>query len=219
MGLPIYTTLPAFIRYSKLSAAAKLLYSELLINSDVNGNLKNVPPMTVYSKRLHIPQEETDKAMNELQENGYADYERIALTAPVALPKTTVEKAADTGNTNGTVIAVDVQKVINFLYDQYPVKTGKANGAIRIRQWLTTGKSATATGKKVKYNHYQLLYAINEYAYECEQNHTEVQYIKHFDTFFGLVVMDYVEKSREGYEKKMNEKYGANWSEQRFIYK
>lgn len=118
---------------------------------------------------------------------------------------------------NCNTVTMTVQEAAEIIYLAYPRKEGKAKGFEQVGQWLK-GKRISGMGR-VKFNHEQLYCAVKEYALCCEENGTELNYIKHFSTFMGKTVMDYVEKSAPGYEKRMQRKYGEKWRNIKFVYK
>lgn len=113
-------------------------------------------------------------------------------------------------------VTKSIQEVAEDIYSEYPRKEGKAKGFEQVGQWLK-GKRISGIGR-VKFNHEQLYCAVKEYALCCEENGTELNYIKHFSTFMSKTVMDYVEKSAEGYEKYMQREYGEEWRNVKFEY-
>lgn len=117
---------------------------------------------------------------------------------------------------NGNTVTMSVQEAAEIIYKEYPRKEGKAKGFEQVRQWLK-GKRISGMGR-IKFNHEQLYCAVREYAICCEENGTELNYIKHFSTFMNKDVLDYVEKSAEGYEGRMQREYGNEWRNVKFEY-
>ncbi len=113
-------------------------------------------------------------------------------------------------------VTMSVQEAAEIIYKAYPRKEGKAKGFEQVRQWLK-GKRISGIGW-IKFNHEQLYCAVREYAICCEENGTELNYIKHFSTFMNKTVLDYVEKSVSGYEERMQKNYGNDWRDVKFEY-
>ncbi len=113
-------------------------------------------------------------------------------------------------------VTMSVQEAAEQIYSKYPRKEGKAKGFEQVRQWLK-GKRISGMGR-IKFNHEQLYCAVREYAICCEEDGTELNYIKHFSTFMNKDVLDYVEKSVSGYEKRMQKNYGNDWRDVKFEY-
>lgn len=124
-------------------------------------------------------------------------------------------ETADKSEKKNTV-AMSVQEAAEIIYKAYPRKEGKAKGFEQVKQ-LLKGKRASGIGR-VKFNHEQLYCAVREYEMCCEENGTELKFIQLFSTFMNKTVIDYVEKSAEGYEKYMQCKYGTEWRNVKFEY-
>lgn len=120
-------------------------------------------------------------------------------------------------STNSNTIIVSVKEAAEAIYKQYPRKEGKAEGFERVGQFLKNGRKISGIGT-VKFNHEQLYCAVRDYAMDCEENGREQKYIQMFGTFMNKTVLDYVEKSAEGYEKYMERKYGSEWRSIKFTY-
>lgn len=117
---------------------------------------------------------------------------------------------------NSNVVTMTVQEAAEHIYSAYPRKEGKAKGFEQVGRWLK-GKRINGMGR-VKFNHEQLYCAVREYALCCEENGTELKFIQLFSTFMNKTVIDYVEKSAEGYEKYMQREYGDEWRKIKFEY-
>ena len=59
--------------------------------------------------------------------------------------------------------------------------------------WL---KGRDISGRKVKLSNKQIWSAIAKYKHQLEENGTEQQYIKNFDTFMNKAILDYVEEEQ-----------------------
>ena len=115
---------------------------------------------------------------------------------------------------NSNVVTMTVQEAAEHIYSAYPRKEGKAKG---FEQVGLKGKRINGMGR-VKFNHEQLYCAVREYAICCEENGTELKFIQLFSTFMGQTVLDYIEKSAEGYEGRMQREYGDEWRKIKFEY-
>lgn len=118
---------------------------------------------------------------------------------------------------SGNTITVSVKEAVEDIYSAYPRKEGKAKGFEQVKQ-LLKGKLLSGIGR-VKFNHCQLYCAVRDYAMDCEESGRETKFIQLFSTFMNKTVLDYVEKSAEGYEKYMQREYGNEWREIKFVYK
>lgn len=78
-----------------------------------------------------------------------------------------------------------------IIYDSYPKKVGKTRGFELYKSWL---KGKNIGGSKVKLTNKQIWLAIDKYKHELEENGTDKQYIKQFDTFMNKSILDYVEE-------------------------
>ena len=114
-------------------------------------------------------------------------------------------------------ITMFVKEAAELIYSKYPRKEGKARGIEQVGQ-LLKGKTVSGIGR-VKFNHCQLYCAVREYDMVCEESGRETKFIQLFSTFMNKTVLDYVEKSAEGYEKYMQREYGNEWREIKFVYK
>lgn len=84
----------------------------------------------------------------------------------------------------------EIEKNFKIIYDSYPKKVGKARGFDLYKGWL---KGRDISGRKVKLTNKQMWDAISNYKREIENNGTELQYVKQFDTFMNKSILDYVE--------------------------
>lgn len=83
----------------------------------------------------------------------------------------------------------EIEKNFKIIYDSYPKKVGKARGFDLYKGWL---KGRDISGRKVKLTNKQMWDAIAKYKREIENNGTELQYVKQFDTFMNKSILDYV---------------------------
>lgn len=94
----------------------------------------------------------------------------------------------NTGNTKYELN--ELEKNFKIIYDSYPKKVGKARGFDLYKGWL---RGRDISGRKVKLTNKQMWSAIAKYKQQLEQDGTEKQYIKQFDTFMNKSILDYVE--------------------------
>lgn len=87
----------------------------------------------------------------------------------------------------------DIEKNYGIIYNSYPKKVGKAKGYDLYKGWL---KGRDISGRKVKLSNKQIWSAIAKYKHQLEENGTEQQYIKNFDTFMNKAILDYVEEEQ-----------------------
>ncbi len=78
-----------------------------------------------------------------------------------------------------------------IIYESYPKKVGKARGFDLYKGWL---KGRDISGRKVKLTNKQMWSAIAKYKHQLDENGTDKQYIKNFDTFMNKAILDYVEE-------------------------
>ena len=86
----------------------------------------------------------------------------------------------------------DFQKNFDIIYTSYPKKVGKARGFDLYKGWL---KGRDISGRKVKLTNKQIWNAIAKYKNDIEQNGTELQFVKQFDTFMNKAILDYVDET------------------------
>lgn len=84
----------------------------------------------------------------------------------------------------------ELEKNFNIIYNLYPKKVGKTAGYELYKQWL---KGRDILGSRIKLTNRQMWSAIAKYKKQIEENETEKQYIKNFDTFMRKPILDYVE--------------------------
>ena len=85
-----------------------------------------------------------------------------------------------------------LKKDFQIIYDSYPKKVGKTKAFGKYKLWVTTGK--VVNGSRRKLTNKQIWNAIQKYKAKMEQEDTELQYYKNFDTFMGDSIIDYVEE-------------------------
>lgn len=83
----------------------------------------------------------------------------------------------------------ELEKNFNIIYNNYPKKVGRARGFDLYKGWL---KGRDIGGTKVKLTNKQMWLAIEGYKRQCEENGTDKQYIKQFDTFMNKPILDYL---------------------------
>lgn len=82
-------------------------------------------------------------------------------------------------------------KNFEIIYNNYPLKKGKTRAYPKYVAWVTTGR--IVNGKRVKLKNGQIWDAMQRYIYEMEAKNSEIDFYKHFDTFLGNSLLDYVE--------------------------
>ena len=83
----------------------------------------------------------------------------------------------------------ELVKNFEIIYNSYPKKVGKTDGFILYKQWLNGRDIA---GQKIKLTNKQMWLAIARYKKQLEDNETDKQYIKQFDTFMRKPILDYI---------------------------
>ena len=83
----------------------------------------------------------------------------------------------------------ELVKNFEIIYNSYPRKVGRTAGFELYKQWL---KGKDIGGTKIKLTNKQIWLAIARYKKYLEDNETEKQYIKQFDTFMRKPILDYV---------------------------
>ena len=82
-----------------------------------------------------------------------------------------------------------------IIWKEYPNKKGKAKALEYYFQWIKGRKLSSGINKKITDE--QMYCAVMKYKKECEKKETDIQYIKHGDTFFNKAILDYVEEENE----------------------
>ena len=83
----------------------------------------------------------------------------------------------------------ELVKNFEIIYNSYPRKVGKTAGFELYKQWLN---GRDILGKRIKLTNRQMWYAIAKYKKQLEDNETEKQFIKQFDTFMRKPILDYI---------------------------
>lgn len=83
----------------------------------------------------------------------------------------------------------ELVKNFEIIYNSYPKKVGKTAGFELYKQWLN---GRDILGKRIKLTNRQMWYAIAKYKKQIEDNETEKQFIKEFDTFMRKPILDYI---------------------------
>lgn len=128
------------------------------------------------------------------------------------------------GNQNEPALSkndtIDVVSQFEIFYKLYPcsINKNKKTSLNLYWNWLQ-GKHITVMGSKklTRYNHLQLMFALKEFINVNRDK--EETFIPRLPTFLGeKTLCDYVENSKEQYEKYMLEKYGEEWKKVKFEY-
>ena len=83
----------------------------------------------------------------------------------------------------------ELAKNFEIIYNSYPRKVGKTAGFELYKQWLN---GRDILGKRIKLTNRQMWLAIARYKKQIEDNETEKQFIKQFDTFMRKPILDYI---------------------------
>ena len=83
----------------------------------------------------------------------------------------------------------ELRKNFEIIYESYPKKVGKTKGFELYNSWL---KGRTVSGIRIKLTNKQMWQAIDNYKRQIEENGTEKQFIKNFDTFMNKAILDYL---------------------------
>ena len=83
----------------------------------------------------------------------------------------------------------ELVKNFEIIYNSYPKKVGKTAGFELYKQWLN---GRDILGKRIKLTNRQMWLAIARYKKQIEDNETEKQFIKQFDTFMRKPILDYI---------------------------
>lgn len=83
----------------------------------------------------------------------------------------------------------ELVKNFEIIYNSYPRKVGRTAGFELYKQWLN---GRDILGKRIKLTNRQMWYAIAKYKKQLEDNETEKQFIKQFDTFMRKPILDYI---------------------------
>ncbi len=113
------------------------------------------------------------------------------------------------------IIYISINETFERIYSEYPKQIGKLKGKQKYIGYITDGIYIKGIGR-TKANHQQIFMAIKEYSLECFGK--EQQYIKNFDTFMNSHLFDYIDKTKEKYNRAMKNKYGNEYDEVKFKY-
>ena len=83
----------------------------------------------------------------------------------------------------------ELVKNFEIIYNSYPRKVGKTAGFELYKQWLN---GRDILGNRIKLTNRQMWLAIARYKKQLEDNETEKQFIKQFDTFMRKPILDYI---------------------------
>ena len=93
----------------------------------------------------------------------------------------------------------------NKIWKHYPRKDGKNTAYRHYKAWL---KGRNYAGEKEKLTNKEMYYAVKIYAYECERDQKEKQYIQMGSTFFNETIFEKVKRYNKypnEWEQKINE--------------
>ena len=83
----------------------------------------------------------------------------------------------------------ELRKNFEIIYESYPKKVGKTKGFELYNSWL---KGRVVSGLRIKLTNKQIWQSIDNYKRQIEENGTEKQFIKNFDTFMNKAILDYL---------------------------
>ena len=83
----------------------------------------------------------------------------------------------------------EIVKNFEIIYNSYPRKVGKTAGFELYKQWLN---GRDILGNRIKLTNRQMWLAIARYKKQIDDNETEKQFIKQFDTFMRKPILDYI---------------------------
>lgn len=84
----------------------------------------------------------------------------------------------------------ELKKNFEIIYESYPKKKGKSKAFEYYKGWVTSGREVNGT--KTKLTNREIWLAVAKYKNELEQDNTELQYYKNFDTFMNKAILDYL---------------------------
>ena len=85
----------------------------------------------------------------------------------------------------------ELENNFNIIYKSYPKKVGKTKAFEYYKAWVTKGRDIS--GVRYHLTNKQIWDAIAKYKHRLEQENTDLQYYKNFDTFMCKAILDYVE--------------------------
>jgi len=117
---------------------------------------------------------------------------------------------SDNGQEKNELSTIEEQLADNFekIWSNYPRKEGKNTAFKHYKAWL---KGRMFAGKRQKLTDKEMWFAVKIYAYECERDKVQKQYIKMGSTFFNENIAEKVKRYKdfpEEWENKLKE-----WSE------
>lgn len=197
-----------------LSSNAVYLYFTLFyINNKCNWKKEFTVANSTLMGLTSFDKNKIDRARNELKQKRYINYKNgknqfqagiyEILNFDTALD-TAYDTALDTAyedinkqnKTKQSPSLNDEEKKkylehFELIWKEYPHKQGKSKAIEYYLQWI---KGRKISGVMLKLSDKQMYFAVKKYAKECEDNNTELKYIKHGDTFFNKAILDYVEE-------------------------
>jgi phage replication O-like protein O len=116
---------------------------------------------------------------------------------------------------------LSISETFNAMFEYYPNKLnmGKTKAKQHYIDWLKGRKIKGQTN--IKLNPNQVYIAMQEYAETYKKDNPKdltLEFMKRFDTFMNLAVLDYVEQSKQDYEAFMLEEHGPCWDKLKFEY-
>lgn len=121
--------------------------------------------------------------------------------ADVTLPVTECNATDKEEDTDSNIRAPEVAKSepteeklkadFEIIYGIYPKKKGRTNAFAEYKQWVSK-RGKDVGGKRYRLTNRQIYLAVKKYVAEQEQEGTDYQYWKNFDTLMGRQLLDYV---------------------------
>ena len=208
------------VAINPLSTGQVSLYFALLhINNKSNWTEWFTVSNQVLSILTGLSRSGISKARNELKQRGIIEFKERGTKATAYKIRTisnsvqdstqdsTQDSVQDSVQNSSTLI--NINKNINktntcasdtearnkeedfeIIYGIYPKKRGKAKAYELYLSWL---KGRTINGRKIKLSNKQMYLAVRKYVNQCEEDATDLQYYKNFDTLMGKQILDYVE--------------------------
>ena len=102
-----------------------------------------------------------------------------------------ITQSKSKSNNNSCSPSVERERDFKIIYDIYPKKVGRTKAFDNYCLWL---KGKSVNGKKVKLSNRQMYLAVRNYVRQQEEQETELEYFKNFDTLMGKQLLDYIIK-------------------------
>jgi len=127
--------------------------------------------------------------INEIRANSEIGYTYPMETSVTDTDSVSVNNINSNNKNNTNKDKEELNKNFEIIYNNYPKKDGRARGFDLYKGWL---KGRDVGGTKVKLTNKQMWLSIENYKHQLEENGTDKQYIKQFDTFMNKAILDYL---------------------------